>query len=205
MNVGQALTYEIGQHVGYVDLIQAAEEFPISTTSKWYCAVTNPNCQARAALGLHEIGYRTFYPKVRRWVCHARVRKAKDAPLLGRYIFVEVDPKNDQQSFYAVRAVNGIESVLSTWQQTSWGARVQPAEFKADWIEDMRLRQMAGEWDATRGAFPIGARIKLMEGEFADQLATVTAIEGKKGKTIVFKLHDKNQYGELHIQHVRAA
>lgn len=197
--------YEIGQFVGFVDLIQDQEQFPISATSKWFCAVTNPNCQARAALGLHEIGYRTFYPKIRRWVSHARVRKAKDTPLLGRYIFVEVDDQNDQQSFYAVRAVNGIESVLSTWQPTAWGMRVQPAAFKSDWIDSMRLRQMAGEWDTTRGAFPIGARIKLMEGEFADRLATVTAIEGKRRKTIVFKLHDENRYGELHINNVRAA
>src|SRR5690348_5593486 len=137
----QAQLYEIGQVVGYVDLIrEERNDFPIRPTAKWFCVVTNPNCQARAALGLHEIGYRTFYPKVRRWVSHARVRKAKDAPLLGRYIFVEVDQQDDQQSFYAVRAVNGIETILSTWQATPWGARIQPAPFKSDWIESMRLR-----------------------------------------------------------------
>lgn len=200
------MTYQIGQHVGFVDLIEERQtEFPISPTSRWFCAVTNPNCQARAALGLHEIGYRTFYPKVRRWVTHARVRKAKEKPLLGRYIFVEVDPENDQQSFYAVRAVNGIETVLSKWQDTRWGMRVQPAAFCSDWIASMRLRQMAGEWDETRGSLPIGARIRLMEGEFANQLATVTAKEGRRERTIVFKLLDQNRYGELHISNVRAA
>jgi len=201
-----ATVYEVGQHVGFVDLIEEKQtEFPISATSQWFCAVTNPNCQARAALGLHELGYRTFYPKVRRWVTHARVRKAKDRPLLGRYIFVEVDPKNDQQSFYAVRAVNGIESVLSSWQQTPFGDRVQPAAFSSDWIASMRLRQMAGEWDETRGTLPIGARIMLMEGEFADKLATVTAKEGRRERTIIFKLLDENTYGQLNISNVRAA
>jgi transcription antitermination factor NusG len=199
-------TYEIGQVVGFVDLIQDDRiDFPISPTAKWFCAVTNPNCQARAALGLHELGYRTFYPKVRRWVSHARTKQAKDKPLLGRYIFVEVDPKNDQQSFYAVRAVNGIECVLSKWQETRWGVRVEPAAFCSDWIADMRLRQMAGEWDETKGTLPIGARVRLMEGEFADRLATVTAKEGRREKTIVFKLVDENRYGELHVSNVRAA
>ncbi|MBR0868918.1 hypothetical protein JQ633_01000 [Bradyrhizobium tropiciagri] len=198
--------YEIGQVVGFVDLIEdQREEFPISPTSRWYCAVTNPNCQARAALGLHEIGYRTFYPKVRRWVTHARVKQAKDKPLLGRYIFVEIDPKNDQQSFYAVRAVNGIEAILSSWQQTARGMSIQPAPFSSEWIASMRIRQMAGEWDETKGTVPIGARIKLMEGEFADRLATVTAKEGRTEKTIVFKLHGENQYGKLHVSNVRAA
>lgn len=203
---GIPATYEIGQHVGFVDLIEKGQtEFQISPTSRWFCAVTNPNCQARAALGLHELGYRTFYPKVRRWVTHARVRKAKDKPLLGRYIFVEVDPKNDQQSFYAVRAVNGIEAILSSWQQTRYGMSVEPAAFCSDWIASMRLRQMAGEWDETKGLLPIGARIKLMEGEFADRLATVTAKEGRRERTIVFKLLDENTYGQLHISNVRAA
>lgn len=203
---GAAMTYQIGQHVGFVDLIEEKRaEFQISPTSRWYCAVTNPNCQARAALGLHELGYRSFYPKVRRWVTHARVRKAKDKPLLGRYIFVEVDPENDQQSFYAVRAVNGIEAILSKWQETKFGMRVQPAPFCSDWIASMRLRQMAGEWDATRGTIPIGARIRVMEGEFANQLATVTAKEGRREKTVVFKIHGENRYGKLHIGNVRAA
>lgn len=203
---GAAMTYEIGQHVGFVDLIQEQQtEFPISETSQWFCAVTNLNCQARAALGLHELGYRTFYPKVRRWVTHARVRKAKDRPLLGCYIFVEVDPKNDQQSFYAVRAVNGVESVLSSWQPTAGGDRVLPAAFCSDWIFSMRVRQMAGDWDETRSSIPIGARIKLMEGEFADQLATVTAKEGRRERTIVFKLLDENRYGKLQVGQVRAA
>lgn len=203
---GAAMTYEIGQHVGFVDLIEEKRaEFPISETSQWFCAVTNPNCQARAALGLHELGYRTFYPKVRRWVTHARVRKAKDRPLLGRYIFVEVDPKNEQQSFYAVRAVNGVESVLSSWQTTAGGDRVLPAAFCSDWIFGMRVRQMAGEWDETRSSIPIGARIRLMEGEFANQLATVTAKEGRREKTIVFKLLDENKYGKLNVDNVRAA
>lgn len=198
--------YKVGQVVGFVDLIEEERaEFPESRTARWFCAITNPNCQARAALGLHELGYRTFYPKVRRWVTHARVKQAKDKPLLGRYIFVEVDPKNDQQSFYAVRAVNGIESVLSSWQPTRFGMQVLPAPFSSDWIASMRVRQMAGEWDETKGAIPIGARIKLMEGEFADRLATVTAKEGRTEKTIVFKLHGENQYGKLHVSNVRAA
>jgi transcription antitermination factor NusG len=207
MHATEPVNYEIGQHVGFVDLIDRSDEikFPISNTSKWYCAVTNPNCQARAALGLHEIGYRTFYPKVRRWVSHARVRKAKEKPLLGRYIFVEVDGKNDQQSFYAVRAVNGVECVLSSWQETPFGMAIQPAPFCSDWIASMRLRQMAGEWDETKGQLPIGARIRLMEGEFADKLAIVTAKEGRKERTIVFKLLDENTYGQLHISNVRAA
>lgn len=198
--------YEIGQIVEYLDLVDRREQirFPEAPTAKWFCAVTNPNCQARACLGLYQAGYRTFYPKVRRWVSHARVKTAKEKPLLGRYIFVELDPENDRQSFFQIRAVNGIECILSSWQETRFGHAVHPTPFPSDWIEGMRKRQMTGEWDyTTKEPLPIGARIRLMEGEFADMLATVTG--RNRGKMVKFKLLGENRYSQLHAESVRAA
>lgn len=209
------VNYQIGQVVEFVNLIEIQEErdrFPMSADAEWYVAVTNPNCQARAALGLHDIGYRSFYPKVRRWVSHARVKTAKEKPLLGRYIFVEVDRKT--QSFGAARNVNGIEGFVSN---------PDPVRVPTEYVLRLRERYMDGEWDFVRqepcpflnadgdeeirinAPLPIGARIKLMEGEFADMLATVTGREGRKGKVVVFKLHDQNRYGKLHVNDVRAA
>lgn len=213
---GAAVTYEIGQVVGFVDLIDRSEEvqFPESQTAKWFCAVTNPNCQARAALGLYEAGYRTFYPKVRRWVSHARTKIAKEKPLLGRYIFVEVD--QPRQSFGAVRAVNGIEGFV---------ANPDPVQVPGYYVQRMRERYLYGEWDFVRqetcpfyawnekkerlelayrknDPMPIGARIKIVEGEFADMLATITA---RKGRRIDFKLCGENRYGRMNESSARAA
>lgn len=213
--VSRPVTYQIGQVVEFVDLIERQEDrdrFPMSDSAEWYVAVTNRNCQARAALGLHDLGYRSFYPKVRRWVSHARVKTAKEKPLLGRYIFVEVDRK--MQSFGAARNVNGIEGFVSN---------PDPVRVPTDYVRRLRERYMDGEWDFVRQEpcpfrnakdeeeirvnppIPIGARIRLMEGEFADMLATVTGREGRKGKVVLFKLHDQNRYGKLHANDVRAA
>lgn len=191
-----AKLYEIGEIVGYVDLIDRTETgFKLSSTARWFCAVTNPNCQARASLGLYELGYRTFYPKARRWVSHARTRIAKEKPLLGRYIFVELDPKNDQQSFGAIRGVNGIEGIV--------GPMGIPTPFPSHWVETFRRRQMAGEWDEiSNGPIPVGARIKIMEGEFAKQLAVVTRV--KRG-WVSCKIKDRNQYVKQALDNVRAA
>lgn len=224
--------YKIGQVVGYVDLIDAAEEtaaqFPQSSTARWFCAVTNPNCQGRAARGLHQLGYRTFYPKVRRWVSHARVKVAKEKPLLGRYLFVEVDlPAFDddgrkiyepRQSFGEIRGVNGIEGMVSN---------PDPVAIPTAYVVRLRERYMAGEWDFVRrdqkrpvfgwdkdkkrevlvgleenAPLPVGARVKIVEGEFEDLLATVTS---RKGHRIDFKLHGENRYGRLNDCSVRAA
>ena len=206
MHHGAAMTYEIGQVVGFVDLIERSEEvqFPELKTAKWFCAVTNPNCQVRATLGLYELGYRTFYPKIRRWVSHARVKTAKERPLLGRYIFVEVDqPLFDArgrqvyeplQSFGEVRGVNGIEGFVSN---------PDPVRIPSAFVEHFRERYMRGEWDeVANGPLPLGARIRIVEGEFNDMLATVTKI---KGKRIDFKLHGENRYARMNECSVRAA
>jgi transcription antitermination factor NusG len=198
------MQYEIGQHVGFVDLMERETDCHIRATAQWFCAVTNPNCQARAALGLYELGYRTFYPKVRRWVSHARTKTAKEKPLLGRYIFVEVDqPLFDErgrrvyepvQSFGEVRGVNGIEGFVSN---------PDPVRIPAAYVERFRKRYMAGEWDeVANGPLLVGCRIRVMEGQFADMLATVTKA---KGRRIDFKLHGENRYGWEHQSSVRAA
>lgn len=205
--------YEIGQIVEYVDLIDREGkrklEFPISETAKWFCAVTNPGCQSRAALGLHELGYRTFYPKVRRWVSHARVKKAKEKPLLGRYLFVEVD--HPHQSFGLIRTVNGIEGIVSN---------PDPLPIPSMLVQSFMERYLYGEWDLVRqeacpyydkfgdlqtrvnDRIPIGARIKIIEGEFNDMLATVTS---RKSGKLHCKLLDTNIYTQLREYGVRAA
>lgn len=191
------MLYEIGQVVEYVDLIDIERNQPdeptLSDTAKWFCVMTNPNCQGRAALGLYALGYRTFYPRIRKWVSHARVRKAVEKPLLGRYVFVEVD--HPTQSFGAVKAVNGVETIISTLGS--------PIAFPSHWVEDLRFRYMTGEWDeVAKGPLPVGARIRVVEGEFNELLATVTH---RKGHRIDFKLVGENRYGRANDCSVRAA
>jgi transcription antitermination factor NusG len=181
-----------------------------SDTAQWFCITTNPNCQGRAALELYALGFRTFLPKIRKWVSHARVRKAVEKPLLGRYMFVEVD--HPRQSFGTVSRANGVEGFVKN---------PDPVPIPARYVENFRIRYMAGEWDFVRTDAPcpwfdkkgklhwrqneplqVGARIKLVEGEFSDMLATVTA---RKGHRIDFKLHGENRYGRLNDCSVRAA
>lgn len=191
-----ARLYEIGQFVEFVDLAnwdRGESEPQISETARWFCVMTNPNCQGRAALGLYAAGYRTFLPKIRKWVSHARVRKAKEVPLLGRYLFVEVD--HPRQSFGTVKAVNGVETLIATLGR--------PTPFPSHWVDDLRYRYMTGEWDEiAKGPLPVGARIRVVEGQFADMLATVTA---RKGHRIDFKVFGENRYGRENDCSVRAA
>lgn len=229
MTVMRPVNYQIGQVVEFVDLIDRENPghgFQIRETAEWFVAVTNPNCQARAAMGLSELGYRSFYPRIKRWVSHARVRTAKEKPLLGRYLFVEVDqPSFDErgrrlyepkQSFGEVRTVNGIEGFVSN---------PDPVRVPARYVQRLRERYLYGEWDFVRqepcpfyewdpktgqmelrtrinDQMPIGARIKIVEGQFNDMLATIVA---RKGRRIDFKIVDENRYGRMNECSVRAA
>lgn len=188
-------TYQIGQVVDFVDLIdrKPALSFPEVDDPRWFCAITNPNCQRRAELELYSLGFRTFTPKHRKWISHARVRKAVERPLMGRYLFVEVD--EPRQSFHSVRSVNGVESLVANMGK--------PCRIPTRFVEAFRMRQMAGEWDeVAKGPLPIGARVRIMEGEFANMLATVTA---RKSGKLTFKLLDENRYGQANHVNVRAA
>jgi transcription antitermination factor NusG len=128
---------------------------------------------------LAALGYSAFCPKLRKWVSHARTKTAKEYPILGRYMFVEV-PDGD---FWTIRNVNGVESLVTNEVG-------RPQSIPAEVVYAFRDRYMRGEWDfvanetgvflnasgeteTRRNKFPIGAIVKIMEGEFANMLAIV--------------------------------
>lgn len=156
----------------------------------WYIAITNPNCQRRAEAELAALGYGVFWPKLKKWVSHARVKKAKEYPILGRYIFVEIPDGN----FWTVRNVNGIEALVTN--ETG-----SPQGIPESVVWAFRRRYLSGEWDFVAnetGAFlnksgeitirrnpiPLGAIVRIMEGEFADMLAVVRGQPGGKLKLL---------------------
>lgn len=174
----------------------------------WYVAITNPNCHRRAEGGLAELGYRAFWPKTKKWVSHARTKVPKEYPILGRYLFVEIPCGN----FWAVRNVNGVEGFLV-------GCDGAPAKVPPDIVYGFRERYMRGEWDFVanetgefmdeggemvkrRNPIPIGARIRIMEGEFSDLL---TIVRGRKHGKLQFLPPGKQQFFNTREANVRAA
>lgn len=180
----------------------------------WYIAITNPNCHRRAENGLASLGYQAFWPKCRKWASHARVKVAKEYPILGRYLFINVPDGN----FYAVRNVDGIEALLT-------GDRQEPVVVPEATVWDFRERYLNGEWDFVRDRrpvygwdkkkqrnvidrweindpLPLGARVKIMEGEFADML---TVVRGFRNGKVKFLPQGKGQFVFTKAQNVRAA
>lgn len=172
---------------------------------EWFCAFTNPGCERRAEMDLASRGFRTFMPKLRRWVTHARVKRAVERPLMGRYLFVQVD--HPRQSFASVRACNGVESLI--------GTNGVPAVIRASFVEAFMARYLAGEWDfctqepvrliagggmRTNPRYPVGARVRVVSGEYDDLIATITQVKGNK---IAVKLLEQAIYAHLTPLQVR--
>lgn len=158
----------------------------------WYIAITNPNCYRRAENGLASLGYAAFWPKYRKWASHARVKIAKEYPVLGRYLFVEIPDGN----FYAVRNVDGVEGLLT-------GDDRAPARVPPEVVWGFRERYMRGEWDlVSQEALPIGARVEIMEGEFSELLTVVRGFQNGKVK---FLPPGKSKFFFTREDNVRAA
>lgn len=172
----------------------------------WYVAITNPNCHRRAEAGLAAIGYRAFWPRLRRWVSHARTKKAKEYPILGRYVFVEIP----DDEFGLIRTVNGIEGFVN-------GDNGAPAKIPASAVWSFHDRYAAGEWDfvvnqtgefvnedgevvTRKNRVPNGAYVRIMEGAHADLM---TVIRGRKNGKLEFLARGKWAY--THEANVRAA
>lgn len=168
----------------------------------WFAAFTNPNCELRAQFGLEREGYRTFIPKLKRWVSHARVKKAVERPLLSRYVFFELVP--DMHGFDAVHRTNGIEYIIGTGGV--------PLPMPEGFIPEFIKRQLAGEWDfvtkdeeGNLRPLPIGAQIRIMDGQFQDVVAIIVGMGRKSGGEVLAQLIESRTRTRLSLMSVRPA
>src|SRR4051794_7224436 len=76
----------------------------------WMCGITTPTGAMSAEDDLRRAGYNVVMPMHRRWTRHARQLKAVSRPLLGRYIFIEVDTNrpDDLGPIYATRSMDSV-------------------------------------------------------------------------------------------------
>jgi transcription antitermination factor NusG len=178
--------------------MRAAAMPPISYRSGplWFAAFTNPNCEFRAQFGLEREGYRTFIPKLRRWISHARTKKAVERPLLSRYVFFELEP--DKHGFDAVHRVNGVEYII--------GSAGVPLPMPEGFVSEFIKRQLSGEFDfVSKEPMPIGARVCIMDGQFADIFAVIVGIGKKSGGEVLAQLIESRTRTRLSMMSVRPA
>lgn len=136
----------------------------------WVCGITTPTGTLLADDDLRRGGYNVVMPLHRRWRRHARQLKAVSRPLLGRYIFIEIDTEIEGH-LEAIYAARGMDSVIG---------RVPTKDVKR-----LRWQHLRGDFDeVTNGPLPVGARVAVVAGEWEDRLAVITG-KSKSGAAVL--------------------
>lgn len=162
---------------------------------KWFVVRTNIRCETRAQMGLGSRGYRTYLPKMKKWISHARVKSVVERPLIPRHMFVEIEP--NLQGFGEVRSTDGVECIL--------GTNGTPISVPARFVEDFMRRQLQGEFDdAAKVPLSAGCKVRIVHGEYDDLFGIIQCVKAKSG-TMLVKVLETAVITRLHMLSVRAA
>lgn len=148
---------------------RSSENLPaiLSEGLRWYAVHTLPLSEARAQGNLENQSFRTFLPKRRKTIRHARKMSTIEAPFFPRYLFVALDLSRHQW-----RSVNGTFGVSRLVMRGD-----EPYAVPRGVVET--LIASANE----RGILQLGQHLKvgspvrLIAGPFADHLAILDRLD----------------------------
>ena len=134
---------------------------------RWYAVHSLPSSEKRAEGNLLNQGFRTFMPKRRKTVRHARQVSTIVAPIFSRYLFVVLDLSRHQW-----RSVNGTFGVA---RLVMCGDQPQPVPHGV--VEALiASTDSDGFLDFAQKLKP-GSPVRLMTGPFAEQLAILEHLD----------------------------
>jgi transcriptional antiterminator RfaH len=167
MNTTRLTATATPQHDFSKPLPGSAAGVDVAADLAWFIVVTNVRAERRAAKGLERKGLVSYLPLQERLVVRSRRRVHVAGPLMPRYLFVGFKPTD---SFWALRSVDGVESVVRFDGEP---VRV-PVGIIAAFVE----REMNGEFDETarkapQAAFKAGQVVEVVQGPFSALVATV--------------------------------
>ena len=92
-----------------------ARQLDLEPGERWFVARVHPLRESSAQLNLHRLGFRSFAPRVRRTVRHARKLRNVLAPLFPGYIFLILDLSRDR--WRSVNSTFGVASLIMGAEQ----------------------------------------------------------------------------------------
>src|SRR5271156_1002856 len=104
--VENSVSTQFGSFAGRLDLAPG---------ERWYVARVHPHRESTAQLNLHRLSFRSFAPRVRHTVRHARKLRNVLAPLFPGYIFIILDLSRDR--WRCVNSTFGVASLIMGVEQ----------------------------------------------------------------------------------------
>ncbi|HJU15260.1 MAG TPA: transcriptional activator RfaH [Stellaceae bacterium] len=139
----------------------------LAEDERWYAVHTLPCNEARAEWHLGNQSFRTFMPKRRKTVRHARKLSTVEAPFFPRYLFVVLDLTRHQW-----RSVNGTYGVSRLVMRGDEPHPVPPGV-----VEALVASADANGVLQLDRHLQVGGPVRLLAGPFAEQLAVLEHLD----------------------------
>jgi transcription antitermination factor NusG len=136
---------------------------------RWFVARALAHQENRAQLNLHRLGFRSFVPRLRRTVRHARQSRDTLHPLFPGYIFVIIDLS--KQRWRTINGTFGIASLIM-------GAE-RPKPAPPGVIEGLVGSCGPGEAVLLDDALEIGQKVRIVSGPFAETLCRLAHLDDR--------------------------
>jgi transcription elongation factor/antiterminator RfaH len=146
--------------------------------NRWYVVYSQPHREFRAQMQLAAQGYRTFLPRYRKTVRHARKLMTVNAPFFSRYLFVGLDLNRDQW-----RSINGTFGVTSLMSDGTF-----PIPVPLGVIESLITISDADGFVNLGDALQIGERVRVLTGPFADLIGELVRLDGARRVRVLLQL-----------------
>jgi transcription elongation factor/antiterminator RfaH len=164
----------------------------LSDGQRWYAVHTAPMSEARAQAHLENQNFRTFLPRRRKTVRHARRMKTIEAPFFPRYLFVALDLTCHQW-----RRVNGTFGVSRMVMRGDEPCPV-PRGIVETLIDSADGRGILQPCQQLK----VGVSVRLIVGPFADQLAILDRLDDCGRVHVLLKLMGRQVSISTHCKDV---
>jgi transcription elongation factor/antiterminator RfaH len=145
---------------------------------RWYVVYSQPHREFRAQTQLAAQGFRTFLPRYRKTVRHARKLMTVNAPFFSRYLFVTLDLSRDQ--WRSIKGTFGVTSLMSDG--------TLPIPVPQGVIESLINISDADGFVNLGDALQIGERVRVLTGPFADVIGELVRLDGARRVRVLLQL-----------------
>ena len=158
--VEKSVSTQFGSFAGRLDL---------EPGERWFVARVHPHRESTAQLNLHRLGFRSFAPRVRRTIRHARKMRNVLSPLFPGYIFLILDLSRDQ--WRCVNSTFGVASLIIGVQQ--------PIPVPQGIVEALVAATESSGTVRLDSDLEIGQKVRILSGPFAETLCRLVHLDDR--------------------------
>jgi transcription elongation factor/antiterminator RfaH len=140
---------------------------------RWFLVHTRPRSELKAEFHLRAQGFRTYLPRIRKTIRHARQLRDIQAPLFPRYLFLILDLERDR--WLSVNGTIGVSSVVT--------CEGRPIPVPVGVVEFL-IEQTNGTLTLLDAGLVEGQSVRILSGPFADFVGTLQRL-GDAGRVRV--------------------